>query len=160
MLQPSEDGDFFITDIMNDIKIFEKEEFGRIRTAGTSDKPLFCLADICRAVDLSNPSSVKSRLDPEDVQLLDLHALNYTEGDVNGNTMATFVSESGFYDTVLYSSSSKVKPFRKWVTSEVLPSIRKTGMYGTPRTFAEALRLAADQQGRLWLTVRSLALSV
>lgn len=109
------------------LKIFENANFGEIRVAGTSENPLFCLADVCKAVELSNPSSVKSRLDEEDVQLLDLHALNYTEG--TGNTMANFVTESGFYDVILQSSSPRVKPFRKWVTSEVLPSIRKTGTY-------------------------------
>lgn len=134
---------------MNDIKIFENEQFGKIRTAGTSEEPLFCLADICKAVELTNPSSVKSRLDKDDVQLIDLHALNITEGSMVGNSMATFVTESGFYDVILYSKSIKVKPFRKWITSEVLPSIRKTGQYSmfkVPQTFAEALRLAADQQ--------------
>lgn len=111
---------------MNDIRIFENPAFGKIRTAGTSNKPLFCLADICKAVELTNPSSVKGRLDVEDVQLIDLHALNGNEGEAVGNTFASFVTESGFYDVVLYSNSPKVKPFRKWVTSEVLPSIRKT----------------------------------
>lgn len=137
---------------MNDIKIFENEKFGKVRTAGTADNPLFCLADVCKAVELSNPSSVKSRLDKEDVQLIDLHALNLTEGATVGNTMATFVTECGFYDVILYSKSVKVKPFRKWVTSEVLPSIRKTGQYNSfpiPKTFAEALRLAADQQAEI-----------
>lgn len=113
------------------LKIFENASFGEIRVAGTSEKPLFCLADLCKAVELSNPSSVKSRLDEEDVQLLDLHALNYTEG--TGNTMANFVTESGFYDVILQSSSPKVKPFRKWVTSEVLPSIRKFGSYSVQK---------------------------
>jgi prophage antirepressor-like protein len=134
---------------MNDIKIFENKEFGRIRTAGTADNPLFCLADVCKAIDLKNPSSVKSRLDKEDMQLIDLHALKYNEGSGYGNTVATFITEAGFYDVVLHSNSKKVKPFRKWVTSTVLPSIRKTGQYGVfeiPKTYAEALRLAADQQ--------------
>lgn len=111
---------------MTEVKIFENPTFGKIRTAGTSDKPLFCLADICKVVELTNPSSVKGRLDLEDVQLIDLHVLNENEGEVVGNTFASFVTESGFYDVVLYSNSPKVKPFRKWVTSEVLPSIHKT----------------------------------
>jgi anti-repressor protein len=114
---------------MNSIRIFDNAAFGQIRTAGTGDEPLFCLADVCRAVELANPSSVKGRLDKEDVQLIDLHALNITEGIKVGNSMATFVTESGFYDVILYSKSTKVKPFRKWITSEVLPSIRKTGKY-------------------------------
>jgi prophage antirepressor-like protein len=110
---------------------------------------LFCLADVCKSVELTNPSSVKSRLDEEDVQLIDLHALNYSEGI--GNTLANFITESGFYDVLLQSSSKKVKPFRKWVTSEVLPSIRKTGGYmiskpeDTPEELmARALLVAQD----------------
>lgn len=134
---------------MNDIKIFENEQFGKIRTAGTADSPLFCLADVCKAVELANPSSVKKRLDEDDTQLLDLHALNYTEGGNIGNTMATFITESGFYDVILYSNSKRVRSFRKWVTSEVLPTIRKTGSYGVPQTFAQALRLAAEQQEQI-----------
>lgn len=113
----------------NSIQVFQSPQFGQVRTAGTSDNPLFCLADLCKAVGLQNPSSVKARLDAEDVQLIDLHALNSTEGTGAGNTISNFVTESGFYDVLLQSSSPKVKPFRKWVTSEVLPSIRKTGGY-------------------------------
>lgn len=125
------------------IEIFKNESFGEVRVAGTSEEPLFCLADVCKAVELSNPSSVKARLDEEDVQLLDLHALNYTEGI--GNSKANFVTESGFYDVILQSSSPKVKPFRKWITSEVLPSIRKTGGYTAQQPLSPSeliLRLA------------------
>ena len=134
---------------MASIEIFKNESFGEVRVAGTSEQPLFCLADVCKAVELQNPSSVKARLDEEDVQLLDLHALNYTEGI--GNSKANFITESGFYDVILQSSSPKVKPFRKWITSEVLPSIRKTGSYSVqqryeiPQSFSEALMLAAKQ---------------
>ena len=111
------------------IQLFTNPSFGTVRMAGTERDPLFCLADICKAVELTNPSSVKARLDAEDVQLIDLHALNSTEGGAVGNTHANFVTESGFFDVLLQSSSPKVKPFRKWVTSEVLPAIRKTGGY-------------------------------
>lgn len=112
------------------IQLFTNPAFGSIRTAGTNEAPLFCLADICKAVELTNPSSVRARLEDEDVQLIDLHALNSIEGTTStGNGVANFVSESGFYDVLLQSSSPKVRPFRKWVTSEVLPSIRKSGGY-------------------------------
>lgn len=114
---------------MNELQIFNNPQFGEIRTAGTADNPLFCLADVCKAVGLTNPSNVKARLDKEDVQLIDLHALSSTEGLIIGNSMTNFVTESGFYDVVLQSSSPNVKPFRKWITSEVIPSIRKTGGY-------------------------------
>ena len=75
--------------VPNDIEIFKNDMFGEIRVAGTSEQPLFCLADICKAVDLTNPSSVKSRLEPEDTQLIDLHALNASLTMV-GNSMATY----------------------------------------------------------------------
>lgn len=125
---------------MNDIKIFEKEEFGEVRVAiSESGEPLFCLADICRVVVLTNPSSVKSRLDPEDVQLIDLNDLNLTEGPIIGNSKANFITESGLYDVIIRSDNEKAKPFRKWVTSEVLPSIRKHGGYLTPDKIEEVL---------------------
>lgn len=113
----------------NQIQIFSNPQFGDIRTAlRDNGEPMFCLADVCKALGLTNASSVKNRLDKEDVQVFDLHALKLTEGNV-GNTKANFISENGFYDVLLYSDAPKVKPFRKWVTSEVLPAIRKTGGY-------------------------------
>lgn len=137
---------------MNEIEIFKDERFGEVRVVGTSEEPLFCLADVCKALDLQNPSQVKARLDEEDVQLIDLHTLNLNEGII-GNTLTNFVTESGLYDVIMRSESSKAKPFRKWVTKEVLPSIRKTGSYSimnkVPQTFAEALRLAAEQQEQI-----------
>lgn len=139
---------------MDNIRIFQNEQFGQVRIAmNEKGEPLFCLADVCKSVELTNPSSVKSRLDKEDVQLIDFHALNYTEGI--GNTLANFITESGFYDVLLQSSSKKVKPFRKWVTREVLPSIRKTGGYmiakadDTPETImARALVVAKETLDR------------
>lgn len=135
---------------MSEIQIFNNPQFGHVRTAGTADNPLFCLADVCKAVDLTNPSSVKVRLDQDDVQLIDLHALNGNQ-EIIGNSLATFITESGFYEVILFSNSSKVKPFRKWITKEVLPSIRKTGGYNTqvPQTFSQALMLAAKQQEQI-----------
>lgn len=112
-----------------EIQIFSNPQFGEIRTTiGADGEPMFCLADVCKAVGLTNASSVKNRLEKEDVQVFDLHALKLTEGGV-GNTKANFITESGFYDVLLYSDAPQVKPFRKWVTSEVLPTIRKTGGY-------------------------------
>lgn len=137
---------------MSNIEIFKDSRSGEVRIAGTSEEPLFCLADICKVVELQNPSSVKSRIDKEDTQLIDLHDLNRNE-EIVGNSMATFVTETGFFEVLLYSNSPKVKPFRRWVTKEVLPSIRKTGSYSimnkVPQTFAEALRLAAEQQEQI-----------
>ena len=124
---------------MNNIKIFEKEEFGKVRVTEFNGEPLFCLADLCKAVELTNPSSVKTRLDKEDMQLIDLHALN-NDIEIVGNSITTFINETGFYEVLLFSSSEKVKPFRRWVTKEVLPSIRKTGMYTLPQDYLSALK--------------------
>ena len=114
-------------------KICREAKLGSYRCSYT-EEPLFCLSDICKAVDLKNPSSVKSRLDRNDVQLIDLYALRETEGVIIGNSLANFVTESGFYDVILQSNSNKVKPFRHWITNEVLPSIRKHGVYATDET--------------------------
>lgn len=123
-----------------DLKIFQNEQFGQVRIAmNENNEPLFCLADVCKSVGLVNPSTVKNRLDPQDLQLIDLHALQQTEGAVVGNSLANFITESGFYDVLLYSDAPQVKPFRKWVTSEVLPSIRKHGAYMTSETLEKAL---------------------
>lgn len=125
---------------MNKIQIFQNEQFGKVRIAmNENEEPLFCLADVCKAVGLTNPSSVKARLDKEDVQLVDLHALKQNEGIITGNSTANFITEGGFYDVLLYSDAPQVKPFRKWVISEVLPSIRKHGAYMTQETLEKAL---------------------
>jgi anti-repressor protein len=105
------------------LKLFENESFGVIRTAGTSEEPLFCLADICNAVDIANPSNVKNRLDEDDLHLMEVI-------DNMGRTQkAYFVSEAGMYDAILKSESKKARPFSRWITHDVLPSIRKTGSY-------------------------------
>lgn len=95
---------------------------------------MFCLVDVCKAIDVTNSRNVKSRLDPEDVQQIN----TLTAG---GNQQLTYISESGLYDTIIRSDSPKAKPFRKWVTKEVLPSIRKTGGYiiATPEDTPEVI---------------------
>ena len=126
---------------MNDIQIFNNPQFGQVRTAGTSEEPLFCLVDIAKALDLI-PSKVIQRLEDDVLS-------KYPITDSLGRTqMANFVNEDGLYDVILDSRKPEAKAFRKWVTSEVLPSIRKTGQYSAqiPQTFGEALMLAAKQQ--------------
>ena len=106
---------------MNDIQIFQNEQFGAIRTAGTADSPLFCLADICRVLDLRQ-GDVARRLDKGVVSTQPLQT-------AGGLQQANFVNEDGLYDVILDSRKPEARAFRKWVTSEVLPSIRKTGSY-------------------------------
>ena len=117
---------------MNDIQVFNNPQFGAVRTAGTADNPMFCLADVCQAIGITNARNVKSRLDEEDVHLVDTPT-------AGGTQQITFVTESGLYDVIIRSDSEQAKPFRKWVTSEVLPSIRKHGMYATEATVESML---------------------
>lgn len=104
---------------MNNLKIFENKEFGEIRTAVVDDEPMFCLIDICKALEMSNPTIVAQRLDDDERTKLDLGR----QGETN------FITESGLYTVILRSDKPNAKKFRKWVTSEVLPSIRKNGGY-------------------------------
>lgn len=110
-----------------EIEIFKNERFGEIRVAGTSDEPLFCLADVCKSIGVANARNVKDRIDEEDVRQVD----TLTNG---GMQKLTYVTEAGLYDVIIRSDSDMAKPFRKWVTNEVLPSIRKHGAYATEET--------------------------
>lgn len=96
-----------------------------IRIVGTKENPLFVLSDVCRVLDLSTPARVKERL-TEGVS--STHTL-HTSG---GPQQVTVINEDGLYDVILDSRKPQAKRFRKWVTSEVLPSIRKTGSYSIP----------------------------
>lgn len=106
----------------NQITIFNNPQFGNIRTAGTADNPLFCLADVCKALDLQ-PSAVMRRLDDGVI------SSNPISDSIGRQQIANFVNEDGLYDVILDSRKSEAKTFRKWITSDVLPSIRKTGGY-------------------------------
>lgn len=108
---------------MNSIQLFSNEQFGEIRVSEKNGEPIFCLVDLCKALNLSNNRKVKSQLD-DDV------TLSYPIEDSLGRTQeATFVNEAGMYTVILRSDSPLAKPMQKWVTSEVLPAIRKHGGY-------------------------------
>lgn len=111
---------------MNETQIFSNPAFGQVRVSvDTSNQPIFCLADICGVLGVSNVGNVKSRLDVDDIRLAD------SIDSIGRTQKILYVTEEGFYDVVIRSDSPKAKPFRKWVTHEVLPSIRKTGQYST-----------------------------
>ena len=118
---------------MNDIQVFNSEQFGAVRTAGTADNPMFCLTDVCNAIGINNSRAVKNRLEEDDVSLID------TIDNLGRTQQVTFVTESGLYDVIIRSDSERAKPFRKWVTTDVLPSIRKHGMYATEATVESML---------------------
>ena len=100
---------------------FEKNE---IRTQVDSNgNPLFCVKDVCNVLDVKNHRDVISKLEKDDVFLIDVM------DSLGRNQSTNFVNESGLYDIILQSRKPEAKPFRRWVTSEVLPTIRKTGSY-------------------------------
>lgn len=104
----------------NDIQIFNSEEFGDIRTVTVNNEPMFWLLDVCKALDIKNTTDVAKRLDADEVTRLNL-------GGKSGET--NFVNESGLYAVILRSDKPNARKFRKWVTADVLPTIRKTGGY-------------------------------
>lgn len=119
------------------LQVFNNPEFGAIRTAGTSEEPLFCLRDVCAALEL-RPDGVKNRLEKEYISTVPL----LTNGGVQ---QVDFVNEYGLYDAIIDSRKPEARKFRKWIVSEVIPTIRKTGGYTIPKTYADALALAAEQ---------------
>ena len=108
---------------MSSIKIFDSEEFGKIHVVMIDDEPWFVAADVCRALEIWNPSQALTRLDDDEKNTLILN-----EGN-RGNPNVTVVNEPGLYTLVLSSRKPEAKKFKRWVTHEVLPSIRKTGSY-------------------------------
>lgn len=123
------------------VTIFQSQQFGDVRVVmDKANEPQFCLADLCRVLDL-NPSKVSQRLGDDVLS-------KYPIIDSLGREQqANFVNEDGLYDTILDSRKPEAKRFRKWITSDVLPSIRKTGKYSlpAPQTYAQALRQLADE---------------
>lgn len=116
----------------NEIQIFKNSEFGEIRTAGTAENPLFCLADVCNALGLKQ-GHVRERLDDGVVSTEPIC------DSLGRQQVANFVNEDGLYDVILDSRKAEARRFRKWVTSEVLPSIRRHGAYMTENAIERAL---------------------
>lgn len=116
---------------MNHLQIFQYAG-QEIHTIKENDEPLFLLKDICRILSLGNPRQVKTRLEKGVIS-------NYPLQTTGGTQRATFINEDGLYDVILDSRKAEAKQFRKWITSEVIPAIRKHGGYLTPEKTEEAL---------------------
>lgn len=105
-----------------EIQLFNSPQFGNVRTAGTPDCPEFCLSDVCTALKLDT-ANVRRRLS-------DGVCTVHPTVDALGRTQPnTYINEDGLYDVILDSRKPEARAFRKWITSEVIPSIRKTGRY-------------------------------
>lgn len=108
---------------MNNVIIFEEKEFGQIRTAVLDGEPMFCLADICKALEITHVTDVKNRLKQDGVGTTEVI------DSLGRKQKATFINESNLYKTIFQSRKESAERFTEWVTSEVLPSIRKNGGY-------------------------------
>ena len=128
---------------MNELQIFNSEEFGDIRTVTIDNEPMFCLSDVCKALGLTQPSKVKERLNEKGVSSIP----TLTAG---GEQKLLYINESNLYKTIFQSRKESAERFTDWVTSEVLPAIRKTGSYQKPMTTDQKIQLLA--QGNVELT--------
>ena len=117
---------------MNDIQTFQYQD-KPIRTIQKDGEPWWVLKDVCEVLELSTPARVSERLDGDEVS--QTHIID----SIGRQQETTIINESGLYNVILRSDKPQAKPFRKWVTSEVLPSIRKHGGYLTPEKVEEAL---------------------
>lgn len=128
---------------MNEVKIFENQEFGRIRTVTIDDEPWFVGKDVATALGYENASkSIRDHVDKEDKKMGVQNVTPSVKDSLGRIQYPTWINESGVYALIFGSRLPSAKKFKHWVTSEVLPSIRRTGSYGMQ---TEKLMEAADK---------------
>ena len=114
------------------VQTFSHPLFGDIRVAGTFMEPLFCLVDVCNALDIKNPSRAKTALKPGGVHLMKVTTTQknqHGESDKKHEVYFIFISELNFYKLIMRSDKPQAEPFQDWVCGDVLPAIRKDGGY-------------------------------
>ena len=125
---------------MGDLKIWENPEFGELRIVEMNGEPWMVGKDVATALGYSNASkAVAVHVDDDDKRFEMLTMADSQNRNVPGATKTALINESGLYSLVLSSKLPTAKKFKRWVTSEVLPSIRKHGAYMTPQKIEEAL---------------------
>lgn len=130
---------------MNEITVFNNENFGDVRTVRIDDEPWFVGRDVAKILGYANTNdALANHVDEED----------RTDGVAIRDSMGreqtpVLINESGLYSLILSSKLESAKKFKRWVTSEVIPQIRKTGSYHAPKTYAEALRRLADEAEKM-----------
>ena len=127
---------------MNELQIFNSEEFGEVRTVTIDNEPWFVGKDVALALGYSNASKAVSTHVEEEDRILKVLEADSRNGNVV-KTQTTLINESGLYALIFGSNLESAKRFKHWVTSEVLPTIRKTGSYQKPMTVAEQIQLLA-----------------
>ena len=117
---------------MSNIQIFNYNSV-EVRTIQNDGEPWFVLRDVCNVLGLGTPARVAERLDTDEV------SQTHITDSMGRQQEMTIINESGLYNVILRSDKPEAKPFRKWVTSEVLPTIRRHGLYATPDTVEKML---------------------
>jgi len=117
----------------NSLQVFTSDQFGQIRTVSQGGEPWFVAADVCAALELGNSRQAITRLDDDEKGVISTDTLGGKQ------EMAT-VNEPGLYSLVLGSRKPEAKAFKRWITHEVIPAIRKHGMYATPETAEQILQ--------------------
>lgn len=111
---------------MHDVRLFENEQYGQVRVMMIEGEPWFVAADVCRVLDLTNPTMAVEGLDDDEVLLRNLEG--YGNGRISSLKM-NLISESGLYTLIIRCRKKEAKAFRRWVTHEVLPTLRRNGAY-------------------------------
>lgn len=125
----------------------------QVRTVEVNGEPWWVLSDVCRVLEISTPAKVSGRLDEDEKGMTSIHTLG-------GKQNISIINESGLYSVILRSDKPQAKPFRKWVTSEVLPTLRKTGSYRMQDSYQisdpvkRAQRWIEEQQARAQLEMQ------
>lgn len=149
---------------MSDLQIFKYQD-SEVRTVELNGEPWFVLKDVCGILGLGEPHRVADRLDGDE------RTLSTVTDSIGRQQETTVINESGLYNVILRSDKPEAKPFRKWVTAEVLPTIRKHGAYMTPETLQAAIlnpdtmiqlcqQLKAEQDKNAALTAANSQLTV
>lgn len=142
---------------MSEVLVFTSEEFGKVRSILRNDEILFVAADVCKALEIKNPRDALTRLDADEKADVGL-----TDGRQRRKYNA--VNEAGLYNLVLTSRKPEAKGFKRWITHDVIPQIRKTGQYAVKgskilpediqRKRAEAMLLnARTRQSKAWMNI-------
>ena len=129
----------------NKLMIFENEAFGKVRTLNLNGEPWFVAADVCKALELGNPSMTVERLDDDEKGISTIDTLG-------GKQRMAIINEPGLYSLVITSRKPEAKAFKRWITHEVIPAIRKHGVYITD----EKLKLFAEHPELLHALMKSL----
>ena len=134
----------------NELQVFNSSEFGNVRVVQVDGEPWFVAADVCRALKISNSRDAVARLDDDEKGIGSTDTLGGKQG-------MQIINEPGLYTLVLGSRKPEAKTFKRWVTHEVLPTIRKTGSYKTPKQSSDRekamLKNAQARSAKLWLEI-------